>query len=275
MIYLRKVFWQDLPLYYEKYPNLSIFQYRLLMDHQAAFSRWCEMSKNIRKEQHKILHQAGGAPSVLLKEIEGLGEMFLSMKVVPNTFVAPTGFRKSALPGSRFFSRLEWVGDGTTVPPQHEIYEEPDCDLFADREGRTVPLLILCDARELNKETSRSLYGVWGVMDNMQKNHTLSHAETQATLAKVLQKIDGLEERFFYCHRQRWHQQRHAESLPPLVNHDDVETPEPPLGKRYRVEHLWKMEDMTLQDVYDEWTGAVPLGLGLEEVSLKKLEENK
>lgn len=33
--------------------------------------------------------------------------------------------------------------------------------------------------------------------------------------------------------------------------------------------------DMTLQDVYDEWTGAVPLGPGLEEVSLKKLEENK
>lgn len=33
--------------------------------------------------------------------------------------------------------------------------------------------------------------------------------------------------------------------------------------------------DMTLQDVYNEWTGAVPLGPGLEEVSLKKLEENK
>lgn len=109
MRYLRKVFWQDLPLYYEKYPHLSIFECRLLTDHRAAFNRWCEMSKSVRQEQQQILHQAGGAPSVLLKETEGLGEVFLSMKVVPNSFVAPPGFCKSSLPGSRFFSRLEWV----------------------------------------------------------------------------------------------------------------------------------------------------------------------
>ena len=109
MRYLRKVFWQDLPLYYEKYPELGIFHCRLLSDHHAAFDRWCEMSKKVRKEQQQILHQAGGAPSVLLKATEGLGEVFLSMKIVPNNYVAPPGFCKSALPGSRFFSRLEWV----------------------------------------------------------------------------------------------------------------------------------------------------------------------
>lgn len=147
------------------------------------------------------------------------------------------------------------MGDGTTAPSQHGTFDEPDCDWCVDGEGRTMPLSVLRDARELNRNTSRSLYGMWGVMENIQKNNTLNHAETQASLElnqasftlfkdELFQRMDRLEEWAFSGHRRRWYQQGHAESLPLAVDQDDAETPEAPSRKHYRVEHLRKLEGM-------------------------------
>ena len=64
---------------------------------------------NCLEEQEKIIRQAGGPLVVLLKAHEGLGDIFLNMKVVPNSFKPPNGFKMIAIPGSKFFSILEQV----------------------------------------------------------------------------------------------------------------------------------------------------------------------
>ena len=63
------------------------------------------------EEQENIIRQAGGALAVLLKAHEGLGEIFLNMKVVPNSFKPPSGFKMIEIPGSKLFSILEQVSN--------------------------------------------------------------------------------------------------------------------------------------------------------------------
>ena len=108
---LRLIFWQDAPLYYKKYPTLKIFSSNIFAKYKAAFKKWCQMVYDCLEEQEQIIQQAGGPPSVLLKAHEGVGDIFLNMKVVPNTFKRPNGFKMTPIPGSKFFSILEKVSN--------------------------------------------------------------------------------------------------------------------------------------------------------------------
>ena len=48
---------------------------------------------------------------MLLKAHEGLRDILLNMKVVPNSFKPPSSFKMIAIPGSKFFSILEQVSN--------------------------------------------------------------------------------------------------------------------------------------------------------------------
>ena len=108
---LRILFWQDSPLYYKKYPRLKIFSSNIFTKYKAAIKEWCQMVYDCLEKQETIIRQAGGPPAVLLKAHEGLGDIFLNMKVVPNTFKPPNGFKMIEIPGSKFFSILEQVSN--------------------------------------------------------------------------------------------------------------------------------------------------------------------
>ena len=109
LTHLRLVFWQDLPLIFAKYPHLMIFKSGILSQHWTSFRRWCQLVEECMTEQKRILDQAGGPPSVLLKQHEGVGNIILSMQIVPNTFRCPESFKMRSVPGSKFFSFLERV----------------------------------------------------------------------------------------------------------------------------------------------------------------------
>ena len=59
------------------------------------------------EEQEKIIQQAGGPLAVLLKAHEGVGDIFLNMKVASNTFKSLNCLKMISIPGSKFFSILE------------------------------------------------------------------------------------------------------------------------------------------------------------------------
>lgn len=113
--HLRLVFCQGLPLIFAKYPHSMIFKWRILSQRWNPFEDSVNWLKSVWENQ-RILDQAGRPPSIFLKQCEGVGNIILSMQIVPSTFYCPKTFKMRSVPGRKFFSYLERASLDGTVP---------------------------------------------------------------------------------------------------------------------------------------------------------------